>query len=358
MLVLEKPKTKEEMLALCAQIEDFWSAQEPKKSVDLFEAKEFDEELHPRDDAGRFTFSDDSDSTLRDLRARIGTLSHDSSPEATEQIRSLWSTIDRIEEQQQTQQSMVTDTKPLEYYAERYSTPIEFVKYAAAEDIASIYAIPGYAARVARQDGDGEGQSFPTILLYTSDGSVLVAHMEREFTSEGDVFHHLFQVEPGFQGEGLAAKINAQAEERYRAMGFNSIRLEADIDVGKYAWARQGYDFLHRSDFQEAKDNIGRVLSEESPKFTTLRSRENNAIEKEVNRLTKGMSHAWELAALDDGNKYAWNTKEKYGNGHLGKAAMLRGGEWAGFKSLDPTSLAQKVSEAYYEAKGVKVKKS
>jgi hypothetical protein len=57
------------------------------------------------------------------------------------------------------------------------------------------------------------------------------------------VKHDLLQLRPGVQGGGFAARWNRQAEEFYRANGFERIELEANLDVGGYAWAKQGYQW-------------------------------------------------------------------------------------------------------------------
>jgi hypothetical protein len=50
-------------------------------------------------------------------------------------------------------------------------------------------------------------------------------------------------VDPEFQGQGIATRFNAMLERFYRANGVDRIQLEANLDVGGYAWARAGYDF-------------------------------------------------------------------------------------------------------------------
>lgn len=66
------------------------------------------------------------------------------------------------------------------------------------------------------------------------------------------------------------------------------------------------------------------------------------------------VAHAWEIAALDDGKKYAWKTNSKSGEGTLGKAVMLKADWWYGEKSLIPGTKSYELGQSYYKAKGVK----
>lgn len=83
-----------------------------------------------------------------------------------------------------------------------------------------------------------------------SFGELLVGKFERMVssgrlagTNETTVYHTLLKLEPAYQGQGFAELFNAQAEAAYRAAGVQSIQLHANITVGGYAWARQGYDW-------------------------------------------------------------------------------------------------------------------
>ena len=63
------------------------------------------------------------------------------------------------------------------------------------------------------------------------------------------VGHESLVLSEEVQGQGIASAFNAQAEDFYRAVGVDEIRLEANIDVGGYAWARAGYDWdIHLPD--------------------------------------------------------------------------------------------------------------
>jgi hypothetical protein len=61
--------------------------------------------------------------------------------------------------------------------------------------------------------------------------------------SQARVNHNFLVLNEGHRGQGFATRFNAHAEDTYRANGIKAITLDADIDVGGYAWARAGYDF-------------------------------------------------------------------------------------------------------------------
>ena len=58
-----------------------------------------------------------------------------------------------------------------------------------------------------------------------------------------EVKHEAFTLFPMFQEKGVAADINEHVEKEYEQLGVHSIHLTANVDIGGYAWARQGYDF-------------------------------------------------------------------------------------------------------------------
>ena len=55
------------------------------------------------------------------------------------------------------------------------------------------------------------------------------------------VSHSLLELESDRQGNGFSRDFYGQAEVEYKKAGYNQIELTANIDVGGYAWARQGY---------------------------------------------------------------------------------------------------------------------
>lgn len=77
----------------------------------------------------------------------------------------------------------------------------------------------------------------------------LVGTASREFDDQNPttVQHSGLTLNEGMQGQGFATRFNDHAEAAYRAAGVDRIELNANIDVGGYAWARAGYDFAESS---------------------------------------------------------------------------------------------------------------
>ena len=70
-------------------------------------------------------------------------------------------------------------------------------------------------------------------------------------------------IEPEFQGQGFGARYMDLVEQSYREAGIEEITLTADIDVGGYSWARDGYNFRT----SEARGRVGRMAREEGRRF-------------------------------------------------------------------------------------------
>lgn len=58
-----------------------------------------------------------------------------------------------------------------------------------------------------------------------------------------EIHNDLMVVDPAMQGQGIANDLYRRQEEWARANGVEKITIEANIDVGGYAWARKGYDY-------------------------------------------------------------------------------------------------------------------
>lgn len=199
---------------------------------------------------------------------------------------------------------------------------------------AEIYSVPEKGIHVKVDYRSGSSVS---LIIEDADGKE-IGEMDRTFR-DGKVTHTVFKLKSAKQGEGIAAAINKKAEEAYLDHGFTQIELNADISVGKYAWARQGYDFKHSASALAGYEMLGASMLGGGVKGK-------QAIGKAMN----GKKHAWEIAAMDDGKKYPLPGG---GEGHLGKALMLHGTSWDGVKDISPGSPGRKIGDAYYASKGL-----
>jgi hypothetical protein len=169
-----------------------------------------------------------------------------------------------------------------------------------------------------------------------------IGSVTRVVTRKEDGLHvenHTLELEKKYQGKGMAETLYNRTEALWRHLGSGNpvhINLLANISVGMYAWAKKGFDFAHPSMADRARDELKRWMSKNQLDHTeTLES----CGYKSINDI----QHAWQFAALDDGNKYDFKgTKDNNGvrfrdvngNGHLGKAFMLTGKDsWYGVKT-------------------------
>lgn len=91
------------------------------------------------------------------------------------------------------------------------------------------------------REGAG-GQRYVDIEIRNAGGD-LVGGGTRTVSADGlSINHSSLALHRSVQGQGLATRFNAHAETTYRANGVQKITLSA-AHVGRYAWARAGYDF-------------------------------------------------------------------------------------------------------------------
>ena len=103
----------------------------------------------------------------------------------------------------------------------------------------------GLTAEVSRISNTGPHMStYVSIDIKDRDGNV-IGNAERIIRppDQRTVEHGGMAFEGPFQGQGFASRYNAHVEDAYRENGIEKITLNANFDVGGYAWARAGYDF-------------------------------------------------------------------------------------------------------------------
>lgn len=82
--------------------------------------------------------------------------------------------------------------------------------------------------------------------IYDADGN-WAGEFQRKFFRDdsGDmvVEHALLRIEDDYQGTGFSKVFNRTAENYYISHGVNKVDIHAALDVGGYAWAKQGFDW-------------------------------------------------------------------------------------------------------------------
>jgi acetoin utilization deacetylase AcuC-like enzyme len=195
------------------------------------------------------------------------------------------------------------------------------------------------------------------ILLFTRDrllydcqilqGNEAVGHLTLDLYRERDrIVRFLpFPTRPGHrvvyiegisltrQSTGYASALFRRYERLFHDLGFHLFRLKASLSVGKYYWAKEGFDCSDRKQFQKVRDRL----------WDLVRRLDLPVAEQEVRRLT----HMSDVAAFRrDIQIPAWRDREGYytlerDDAHpeeflfpLGKAFLLGSPPWDGHKVI------------------------
>lgn len=165
-------------------------------------------------------------------------------------------------------------------------------------------------------------------------------HLERDKKGNLMATHSSLALDDAHQGHGFALGFNDNAERHYQKWGAHAIRLHANITVGGYAWARQGWDFSNDAHRKEMWDTFKRWADAHGHTFP----------KRDYDRLRKS-GHAWEMADYDPAGEThhvrRWDIDKKNqvdGHFHLGKAFLLQH-PWNGTKDLRPGSPHQRQAQ-------------
>lgn len=171
-------------------------------------------------------------------------------------------------------------------------------------------------------------------------GMTSAAEMRVELLQNGG-YWHIFELPDEFQAHHSAQKIMAAVEDIARKAGVPHIKLNADISVGMYAWARLGFDFENSGYINIVRQTLQDYIVEKAEKFgIKLNGKELRS--KLMKLQTAGDVAAFTLPGFDFTDDH-WET----GNSsvpedmrmHIGKAFMLDKtgmglGGWDGIKRI------------------------
>lgn len=135
------------------------------------------------------------------------------------------------------------------------------------------------------------------------------------------------------QSSGYASSLFRRYETLFRALGFNEFRLKASLSVGKYYWAKEGFDCLDRSRMEQMREGLRDLV----------KARGLPVQEMEIRRL----NHAYDFAHFRRETKIAiYRNREGYyslerdhefreeSRFPLGKAFLLTSSPWDGHKVI------------------------
>lgn len=149
-----------------------------------------------------------------------------------------------------------------------------------------------------------------------------------------DAHHSIFQLEKAAQGRGISTAFLRESENLYRQMGMDRVSLNANIDVGGYAWARSGFDWssfgdlnfvLRRFEKRILDDDID--IKRGGPSLISAAERAQVADFRK--RATEKSFNAGKSPTPFELSQWGYNNSDMW----PGKKAML-GSDWDGVKVL------------------------
>lgn len=161
-------------------------------------------------------------------------------------------------------------------------------------------------------------------------------------TRELSVTHDILVIDTDHQGKGLADAFNAQSVAKYQEYGVRDIKLHAAMNVGGYAWARQGFRIFPEGERQNEITQLLKRADHALEDADELTDENRLAIRKELKALKKANADGEDvqpihIAALGEKvQQYEVNKpgKDPY-RSWVGKSALLGSG-WIGHYVIDP----------------------
>jgi hypothetical protein len=138
------------------------------------------------------------------------------------------------------------------------------------------------------------------------------------------------------QRSGYASTLFRHYERLFGDLGFHQFRLSASLSVGKYYWAKEGFDFADESEIGKRKEKLRALVKERSLPVSEI----------EIERL----SHAHDFAGFkreariavyrDAEGYYSLKADDRFREEvvlPLGKAFLLSSEPWEGYKTISST---------------------
>jgi GNAT superfamily N-acetyltransferase len=183
----------------------------------------------------------------------------------------------------------------------------------------------GLEARVEQVGIDGDGQVLIQGYVYDAEDNQ-VGKFKRDLNPDDKMVHNAyFKLNEEYRGSGFGRRYYQHQEDAAMIAGFEKIEINANIDVGGYAWARMGYSFDPN---QDSAEEIGSMMLENwQSEFP------------DDDFPLPDFSEAYELALVESPDGEPW-----------GKQQML-GSDWYAVKPLDVNDLGFLAGQLYYESK-------
>jgi hypothetical protein len=135
------------------------------------------------------------------------------------------------------------------------------------------------------------------------------------------------------QRSGYASTLFRHYERLFRDLGFDEFRLSASLSVGKYYWAKEGFDFADASEIDKRKEELRTLVKEKSLPVSEIE--------------IEWLSHAYDFARFkrevripvyrDTEGYYSLKADGRFQEEvvlPLGKAFLLSSPPWEGYKPI------------------------
>lgn len=109
------------------------------------------------------------------------------------------------------------------------------------QDLVDMFSLPGgYSADIAVESS----RHGVFVEVHWKDGAGEdIGKAARVFDTNGEVMNMSLEFSSEFQGRGLAESLYSRQIARCKERGFDKITLCANVTIGRYAWAKKGFDY-------------------------------------------------------------------------------------------------------------------
>lgn len=169
-----------------------------------------------------------------------------------------------------------------------------------------------------------------------------VMRVRRNFEDSETVHNDWFKIDESFRGSNIATQLYASQEKALIKAGVKRVTIQANLDVGGYAWARMGFSYDENENFYSLADRISGKSDGWNTNVRLDRITGNSSFSDEIYDSIQG-KQPYEVATMS----WARNGKTVTGKD------LLLGTNWYAVKNLDSSDVGYQLGQAYYESKGV-----
>lgn len=208
---------------------------------------------------------------------------------------------------------------------------------------------------LASLDDGGSLELVGSLYVEADRQPVEVLQFHRKVHLDGSCAEHKWlKVAPWCRGVGISSAFLLRSFEFYRELGISRVELEAQMETGKWHWARVGFDFETPGDFSKVRewaleattalgvDGLHVEGFTRATQFARMVGKRDISLKELAQAVPRKRGQAEKVA---EQNSLQMETPIA-----LGRAVMLTGPSWNGYLELDGPGYAQ--FKAYAVGKG------